>query len=1364
MKRFMETLVSAVFCAGLMNYSHAITTQAGGETITWEMQGIPVENMIIPNNPCGYNQESNYYVCEYGFSDAPYAAPIYFNGSITPVGSVSYPNLGLYYSGATPYPFNVIRNIQVIGKKPITNQALFYMPASAREFHIMYSSNGMGTGDVNIQINVKNINYDPQLASQYGGQEINADTEYCDEDGQPGKPRIWKYNNRKGAGPGKCSKRNMGLPSYSVNTSSLSLVVKDTDLEYQSAGPRFQATHTYNSNAPLPVPGFPLSNMFGSGWSFSYEEFVTETCEGAGIQLGDGSTYFFGIGPSHLCGDNRSQPPISLVAPDGVSDSLTFKHDPVGQINYWEYFDRKNKLYKRYEYSAGTYRLFSVSDTNDNRITIARNPDGSISSVTDAVGRKTSFVYDASLRCVRMTGPDGNIARYEYDGNNNLVKSWDMMGYLTTFTYESGHYLTALNMDGKVTRFSYTGSTHPKKIYSTTNAMGHTHLYERSNTYETSVKDAVGNVSIYTSNNAGKTVQTFDAYNVSAGEKKYVGNRLSAYTSPSGWKKSLVYDGAGNIANYTKAPEYGEGSTTNFKYDSNNNVTSISDPENPGIAWRSEYDSSSNKVKQITPAGSVTDFVYGDKGLVNQKVEPNGGITSYSRDSNGNIREVTTPESRKWIREFNVLGDKTSETDPLGNKYTFLYDKNRRLTKIINPDGTSRTYSYDCCSLIQIENENGGKTNFQYNNLLQLTSISDPMGNVTRFFYNANDSLVKITRADGTIVEYEVDSLNRPVLARDSSGALQRTTYNGDWEIASFMDERGSASNYTYTNGRLDHILDAQGNALSYTWDKSGRLKYWVNARFEITGFNYTPDGMASKKYNYLTSQVLASYDYNSVNNLIQMTDAWGLQQFTYDKSGLNTGITYPGGKQVAFKYNNGGLIEEITYPNLSVRYEYNSRGHASKVIFGDKSISLTYDPVGNMTGESRSNGVSSIYSYDLNNQINYIKHFRGITALAEYSITRDSMGRASRESVFQPLALSPISVLWSGSYNTLNQVSLFASDKYEYDPDGNLIKVSGNRNLIASYDNDNRLAAFTKAGVTTSFTYNGLGQRVKIENTSGKLLNHFDLSNRLLFQTDESGNVVTSFIYAENRLVAMHAGGAYYFYHFDKMGNTIAITDSGGNIANAYAYQPYGEYTKSGSLRNPFTYVGAFGVYDDGDGFYHMLTRSYDAITGRFLQKDSIGITGGSNLYRYANGNPSLYIDPTGRLAPIFYLIGSALTSSTAGYIYAGITSALFVKTYYDWGSSCQRVQERTHQNNRSWSLYNSNIMDAANGVSGDPWALRENVATQYQTNVADGIEEGGYLAVKSIQLGTGLPTTSLGGTVSAVSQEVIEYQITQD
>ena len=65
------------------------------------------------------------------------------------------------------------------------------------------------------------------------------------------------------------------------------------------------------------------------------------------------------------------------------------------------------------------------------------------------------------------------------------------------------------------------------------------------------------------------------------------------------------------------------------------------------------------------------------------------------------------------------------------------------------------------------------------------------------------------------------------------------------------------------------------------------------------------------------------------------------------------------------------------------------------------------------------------------------------------------------------------------------------------------------------------------------------------------------------------------------------------------------------------------------GTVEQPYTYTGR--EFDAESGLYYYRARYYDATTGRFLQKDPLGLDAGINLYAYVDNNPVNLIDPHG-------------------------------------------------------------------------------------------------------------------------------------
>ena len=103
---------------------------------------------------------------------------------------------------------------------------------------------------------------------------------------------------------------------------------------------------------------------------------------------------------------------------------------------------------------------------------------------------------------------------------------------------------------------------------------------------------------------------------------------------------------------------------------------------------------------------------------------------------------------------------------------------------------------------------------------------------------------------------------------------------------------------------------------------------------------------------------------------------------------------------------------------------------------------------------------------------------------------------------------------------------------------------------------------------------------------------------------------------------------------HGDMIGSMRMMTDevSGAIVAEA-VYTAFGEL-RPGSSNERYGYAGAWGYQTDTPGdmpFMHVGHRYYDPSTGRFLQRDPIGIFGGMNTYAYVKNRPSGLVDPDG-------------------------------------------------------------------------------------------------------------------------------------
>jgi RHS repeat-associated protein len=101
-------------------------------------------------------------------------------------------------------------------------------------------------------------------------------------------------------------------------------------------------------------------------------------------------------------------------------------------------------------------------------------------------------------------------------------------------------------------------------------------------------------------------------------------------------------------------------------------------------------------------------------------------------------------------------------------------------------------------------------------------------------------------------------------------------------------------------------------------------------------------------------------------------------------------------------------------------------------------------------------------------------------------------------------------------------------------------------------------------------------------------------------------------------------------YFVTDHLGTTRGLTLPSGSPTDAVTFTAFGE--KVAGFDHRYGYVGAHGYQAHAEmPFLHIGHRYYDPASGRFLQRDPIGISGGLNVYEYVNSSPLSSIDPYG-------------------------------------------------------------------------------------------------------------------------------------
>lgn len=221
----------------------------------------------------------------------------------------------------------------------------------------------------------------------------------------------------------------------------------------------------------------------------------------------------------------------------------------------------------------------------------------------------------------------------------------------------------------------------------------------------------------------------------------------------------------------------------------------------------------------------------------------------------------------------------------------------------------------------------------------------------------------------------------------------------------------------------------------------------------------------------------------------------------------------------------------------------------------------------------------------------------------------------------------------------------------YSTDPAGNQNTLGG---YAFTFDAEGRLIGSTYNGTTTTYFYDGLGQRVAKLQCAGTTA----------CQPGDPNTGGTAFVYdADGRLAAEYPYGSPPSNAFaactpcyvvvDQIGSTRLVTDGSGTPLRRYDYLPFGEeiapdgMTRTAAAGYPAAASGGntdgfnpkfTGQYRDNEtGFDFMNARYYSPGEGRFIsphpENAGAGVMDSQswNGYSYVGNNPLTFVDPSG-------------------------------------------------------------------------------------------------------------------------------------
>src|SRR5262249_28066166 len=147
-------------------------------------------------------------------------------------------------------------------------------------------------------------------------------------------------------------------------------------------------------------------------------------------------------------------------------------------------------------------------------------------------------------------------------------------------------------------------------------------------------------------------------------------------------------------------------------------------------------------------------FTYGPNSRMTSLVDPNGNVTRYAYDVNGNPLTVTYADSTQESRTFDPLGNPLSFVNRRGQALTATYNSFGQVTRESFADASHFDYTYDAHNNLATAADINGTITFTYDAADRMTSVTYPGGKSLTFTYDAGGRRAKMVDQSGYTINY----------------------------------------------------------------------------------------------------------------------------------------------------------------------------------------------------------------------------------------------------------------------------------------------------------------------------------------------------------------------------------------------------------------------------------------------------------------------------------------------------------------------------------------------------------------------------------------------------------------------------------
>jgi RHS repeat-associated protein len=520
--------------------------------------------------------------------------------------------------------------------------------------------------------------------------------------------------------------------------------------------------------------------------------------------------------------------------------------------------------------------------------------------------------------------PEGDYVQYGYDtSTGNRTSFTDTHGHTWRYTFNALGRATSVT-DAKGTTTAFTYATNGVDLLSASNGLGQILMAYNPQHDLISLTDRLTNTTTFAYNAYGQILAQVDALAITNDYLYDASHHLAELRRAGQTLERLTYDAAGRVRTRTDTT----GLTVTNDYNGLNQVVRITYPDGRFESYT--YSTCCPRLlDSVTDRGGrITLFIHDALKRLVQTVNPEGGITQFGYDANGN---------------------RTSLTDPNGNVTTFAYDLDNRLIRKTYADNKGLSFRYDQAGLLTIRTNARGIT--------------------TAYTYDANHNLLTTKYSDDTPgVTNTYDAFNRRTLVKDGVGT-NAYAYDANSRLVSF-DGPWADDTITYgfdVLGRRKNLVVQGSQPNGYEYDALNRLT-GVRVGAQTYAYTYAGASPLAQRLDRPNGSFTA-YQYDGLNRLTSLSNRRSTGEvineflYAYNAQGLRASETV-----------SNGLT--LTFTNEHVTYDYNRLNQLGTS--APPSQVLAYDHDGNMTRGFTPDGLPFGATYDAENRLKTVSVTNG--------------------------------------------------------------------------------------------------------------------------------------------------------------------------------------------------------------------------------------------------------------------------------------------------------------------------------------------------------------------------------------------------